>query len=220
MLQRLEQLRDLNALEGMARFGITTIRAYGISMPKLRTIARGIGHNHGMALHLWDSGIHEVRILATMVADPRILTKEQMERWCSDFDSWDLCDQYCNNLFRKTTFAWRKAVEWSARDEEYVKRAGFVLMASWAVGDKTSADARFLEFLPLIHREAADGRAMVKKAVNWALPQIGKRSRMLNDAAIQTALQLQRADSKTARWIAADALRELRSAAIQRRLKM
>jgi 3-methyladenine DNA glycosylase AlkD len=219
VLRILEQLRDPNVLEGMVRFGITTIRAYGIPIPKLRAIARRIGHNHEMALHLWESGIHEARILAGMIADPHMLTEEQMERWCSDFDSWDVCDQCCNNLLRKTTYAWRKAMEWSARDEEYVKRAGFVLMASLAVGDKTSPDARFLEFLPIIQREATDGRNMVKKAVNWALRQIGKRSQMLNDAAVQVARQLQQIDSRAARWIAADALRELRSAAVQRRLE-
>jgi len=220
VLQMLEQLRNPKALEGMARFGIATTHAYGISIPKLRAIARRIGRNHALVLHLWDSGIHEARILASMIADPHVLTEEQMEQWCGHFDSWDLCDQCCNNLFRKTAFAWRKAVEWSAREEEYVKRAGFVLMASLAAGDKTSADALFLEFLPIILREATDCRNIVKKAVNWALRQIGKRSQMLNAAAIQTALQLQQMDSRAARWIAADALRELRSAAVQRRLEM
>lgn len=219
VLQTLEELRNPSVLEGMARFGITTTHAYGIPVPKLRAIARRIGHNHAMALHLWDSGVHEARILASVIADPQMLTEEQMERWCSGFDSWDVCDQCCNNLFRKTTYAWRKAIEWSAREGEYVKRAGFALMASLAVGDKTSPDERFLEFLPIIQREASDNRNMVKKAVNWALRQIGKRSQMLNDAASQTALQLQRMDSKVARWIATDALRELRSAAVQRRLK-
>ncbi|MGQ9503216.1 MAG: DNA alkylation repair protein [Anaerolineae bacterium] len=220
VLQTLEQLRNPAALEGMARFGITTVHAYGIPIPELRVIAKRIGFNHGMALHLWDSGIHEARILASMMADPHMLTEEQMERWSSDLDSWDLCDQCCNNLFRKTAYAWRKAIEWSAREEEYVKRAGFALMASLAVGDKTSPDAHFLEFLPIIRREATDGRNMVKKAVNWALRQIGKRSQMLNDAAIQTALQLQQMDSRVARWIAANALRELCSMSVQRRLEM
>ncbi len=218
VLQTLEQLRNPEALDGMARFGITTVHAYGISIPTLRAIARRVGRDHNMALQLWSSRIHEARILASIVADPHLLTEEQMEQWVRDFNSWDLCDQCCNNLFRKTVYAWQKAIEWSARAEEYVKRAGFVLMASLAVGDKTSSDARFLEFLPVIQREATDGRKMVKKAISWALRQIGKRSQALNVAASQTASQLRQMDSPPARWIAADALRELRSAAVQRRI--
>jgi 3-methyladenine DNA glycosylase AlkD len=153
------------------------------------------------------------------VDEPAKVTEAQLERWARDFDSWDICDGVCSNLFDRTPFARGKAIEWSARREEYVKRAGFVLMAALAVHDKKAPDALFREFLPLIEREATDERNFVKKAVNWALRQIGKRNGALNRDAIAAAKRIRRIDSKAARWIAADALRELQSAAVQERLK-
>jgi 3-methyladenine DNA glycosylase AlkD len=211
--------RNPDALAGMARYGITTARAYGISIPHLRTLAKGIGTDHALAGQLWASGIHEARILAGLVADPRAATEAELEAWAGDFDSWDLCDQCCANLFERTPFAYAKAVEWSAREAAFVKRAGFVLMARLAVSDKRADDARFLAFLPLIQREATDDRNVVKKAVNWALRQIGKRNRALNAAAIKTANAIRALDSRAARWIAADALRDLESDAVQTRLE-
>ena len=210
ILTHLKSLHNPRNVAGMTQFGINPRNTLGVSIPTLRKIARQAGKDHRLAQELWASGIHEARILAAMVDDPARVTEAQMERWVKDFDSWDVCDQVCSNLFDKTKFAHRKAVEWSRRDEEFVKRAGFVLMAALAVHDKSAPDAAFIKFLPLIQRGATDERNFVKKAVNWALRQIGKRNRALNRAASATAREIQRIDSKSARWIAADALRELR----------
>lgn len=194
---------------GMARYGINPRNTLGVKIPVLREIAKQHRRDHALALQLWDSGIHEARILATLIADPKQVTEQQMERWVRGFDSWDVCDQCCSNLFDKTRYAWDKAVEWCKRDEEFVRRAGFVLMAALAVHDKKASDDRFLPFLTLIEQGATDERNFVKKAVNWALRQIGKRSPQLRKAAMQSARRIQKQDSKAARWVAADALREL-----------
>jgi len=219
ILKRLKSLSDPKAVEGMARFGINPKNTYGVSIPNLRMISKEIGRDHSLAQQLWSSGIHEARILAGMIDDPGMVTEEQMESWVKDFDSWDVCDQCCSNLFDKTEFAYQKAFEWSERNEEFVKRAGFVLMATLAVHDKKATDEELLKFLPLIKRESTDDRNFVKKAVNWALRQIGKRNVSLNKAAIKTAKKIQGIDSKSARWIASDALRELTSEAVQKRLR-
>ena len=219
ILTQLKSLGNPAAAEGMARYGINTEHAYGVSIPNLRKIARAIGKSRPLAEALWSSGIHEARILAGMVYPPAEITGRQMEEWVRDFNSWDLCDQCCNNLFRKAVDARGKAVEWSSRDEEFVKRAGFVLMACLAVHDKKAADAEFLEFLPVIMRESVDSRNLVKKAVNWALRQIGKRNLRLNQAAIATANEISEMNSAAAKWIAADAVRELASDAVQKRLR-
>ena len=218
ILEKLKSLSDPEAIAGMARFGINPENTYGISIPNLRKIARQIGKDHTLAEQLWLSGIHEARILACMIDDPKMVTEEQLERWVKDFDSWDVCDQCCGKLFDKTRFSYQKAIEWSRRSEEFVKRAGFVLMTQLAVHDKKSDDSQFEQFFPIIKREATDGRNFVKKAVNWALRQIGKRNRSLNKAAIEVTKEIGRMDSKPAKWIAADALRELTSEAIQRKL--
>lgn len=212
----LEQiLGDLKAranpdnVAGMARYGISVTGCLGVPMPVLRKMAREIGRDHDLAEGLWRSGIHEARILAGLVDDPALVTGEQMERWVPDVDSWDICDQLCSNLFGRTGLARQKAEAWSGRPEVFVKRAGFVLMAVLAVHDKKAADAFFAAFLPLIAREATDERNFVKKAVNWALRQIGKRNQALNLLAVEAAREIGRMDSKSAKWIAADALREL-----------
>jgi len=220
--QILEQLRLLanpDNVAGMARFGITTKNTLGISIYTLRPLAKEIGIDHPMAQELWDSGIHEARILAGYIADPNQMTEAQMERWTADFDSWDVCDQVCSSLFDRTPHAYAKAFEWSARQEEFVKRAGFVLMAALSVHDKKAPDSQLEAFLPVIAREACDGRNFVKKAVNWALRQIGKRNRRLNGLAIESAQAISQLDCKAARWIAADALRELTSVKVQSRLR-
>ena len=204
---------------GMARFGISTRDALGIPTPTLRKLAREIGSSHRLASELWKSGLHEARTLAALIDDPERVTEAQMERWAGEFDSWDVCDCCCGNLFDKTAFAYRKVAEWSRRREEYVKRASFSLMAALAVHDKKTANNKFLRFLPLIKRESTDERNFVKKAVNWALRQIGKRNLELHRGAVETALEIKKLDSRSARWIAADALRELRSAAVGRRLR-
>jgi len=219
ILKQLKSMSDPEAVAGMARFGISHRNALGVSIPDLRKMAKQTGKNRLLAQQLWRSGIHEARILAGMIDDPALVTEEQMERWVKDFDSWDLCDQCCSNLFDKTDFAYQKAVEWSSRDEEFVKRAGFVLMACLAVHDKKAEDKKFERFFSVIKREAADDRNFVRKAVNWALRQIGKRNLRLNRKGIRTANEIQRIDSKSARWIASDALRELTSQTVQRRLK-
>jgi 3-methyladenine DNA glycosylase AlkD len=169
---------------------------------------------------LWESGIHEARILASFVDDPRLVSERQMELWVRDFDSWDVCDQCCSALFDKTPFAYSKAAEWGRREEEFVKRAGFALMAALSVHDKKAADAAFLAFLPIIKKGAADERNFVKKAVNWALRQIGKRNLSLNKAAIRAADEISKMGPKSARWIASDALRELMSAPVKKRLRL
>jgi 3-methyladenine DNA glycosylase AlkD len=218
VLERLKSLGNPEAVAGMARFGINPENTYGISIPVLRKLAREIGRDHLLAEQLWSSGVHEARILASMVDEPRLVTEEQLERWAAEFDSWDVCDQCCGNLFDKTEFAYRKAIEWPARDEEFVKRAGFALMAWLAFHDKRAPDEAFLAFLPVIVRESADGRNYVKKAVNWALRQVGKRNAALNIMAIDAAREIQARGSKAGRWIAADALRELTSEAVRERL--
>jgi 3-methyladenine DNA glycosylase AlkD len=218
ILDQLKALANPEAVAGMARYGINPENIYGISIPVLRSIAKQAGRDHGLADELWDSGIHEARLLACFIGDPKQVTEAQMERWAADFDSWDVCDQCCSNLFDKTPFAYQKAVEWSGREAEFTKRAAFALIAALAVHDKKAEDARFELFLPILLREATDERNYVKKAANWALRQIGKRNRRLNRLAIQTAEEIARIDSKSARWIAADALRELQSEKIQKKL--
>lgn len=222
---KLEQvLRELRSkanprnVEGMARFGISSVNTLGISIYDLRPMAKRIGRDHGLAGKLWSTGIHEARLLAGFIDEPEKVTEKQMETWAVDFDSWDVVDQVCSNLFDQTEFAYAKAVEWSEREEEFVKRAGFVLMASLSVHDKSAPDSRFEEFFPIIKRESTDERNFVKKAVNWALRQIGKRSLALNGKAIKAAEEISRNDSRSARWIAADALRELKSDKVRRRL--
>jgi 3-methyladenine DNA glycosylase AlkD len=209
ILERLKSLSDPKAIEGMEKFGIIAKNTYGVSIPELRKIAKEVGRDHFLAQKLWSSEVHEARLLACLIDDSRMVSEEQMENWVRAFYSWDVCDQCCSNLFDKTKFAYRKAVEWSSRGEEYVKRAGFVLMATLAVHDKAAEDETFIGFLPIIKRESVDERNYVKKAVNWALRQIGKRNELLRAKAIETAKEMQKTKSKSALWIANDALREL-----------
>jgi len=219
IISKLQRLSNPQAVAGMARYGINPAKIYGVSIPNLRSIAKEIGTDHELALDLWNSGIHEARIIAGMIADPDRTTERLADSWVKDFDSWDVCDQCCMNLLRYTGFAYSKAVEWSSSDKEYVKRAGFVMMACLAVGDKKAGDEKFLAFLPIIKKEAGDSRNYVQKAVNWALRQIGKRDAALNRKAIETAEEIQNMTVRSAKWIASDALRELKSEAVQTRLK-
>jgi len=187
-------------------------------MPVLRKMAKEIGKNHKLALELWDSGIHEARILAGFIDEPEKVAEKQMEKWVGDFDSWDVCDQVCSSLFDKTPFVWKKLEEFTKRKEEFVKRTGFTLMAYLAVHDKKAQDKDFIKLLPIIKREATDERNFVRKAVNWALRQIGKRNKNLNKEAIKMAQEILRIENKTAKWIASDTIRELTSPSIQKRL--
>lgn len=218
VIERLRSLGDLKAVAGAARFGIHVPNLLGVSAPNLRKLAQEIGSDHRLAAELWRTGVHDARILAALLDDPAKVTRRQMDQWAGDFDSWAVCDAACCCLFDKTPYAWDKALAWIGRNPEYVKRAGFVLMAALAVHDKRAADERFEAFLPLLVQHAADERNFVKKAVNWALRQIGKRNAHLNAFAIRTAESIRRIDSSAARWIASDALRELTSKKVQARL--
>lgn len=219
ILRQLKSRASPANLEGMARFGMTIEKRLGVSVPDMRRIAKDAGKDHELAAKLWKTGIAETKILASMVAVAEEMSAEDMDCWVLGFDSWDVCDQVCMNLFEKTRFARQKISEWSNREEEFVKRAAFALIACLAVHDKALADQEFIDCLQLIERAATDERNFVKKAVNWALRSIGKRNTRLNQAAIKTAKALQRSDSKAARWIAADAIRELKSVAVQQRLR-
>jgi 3-methyladenine DNA glycosylase AlkD len=220
ILEVIQSLANPDNVAGMARFGINPHNTLGVSIPQLRKLAREQGKNHNLALALWQNGIHEARLLASMIDDARQVDEAQMEAWVQDFDSWDICDQVCGNLFDRTVLAYDKARDWSARNEEFVKRAGFVLMAGLAVHDKKASNTNFEPFFPILVREACDARNFVKKAVNWALRGLGKRNRSLNQIAIRTAQEIQELNCKAGRWIAADALRELTSEKVQSRLKV
>ena len=219
IINELESLSNPEDVEGRARFGINHTKTYGVRMPELRRIAKTAGKDHELAEKLWNAGYGETKILAGLVEDPKMVTEDQMENWVSGFDSWDVCDQCCINLFRKTPFARQKVFEWSIREEEFVKRAAFAMIAVLAVHDKKAEDKEFEEFFSLIIRESSDSRNFVKKAVNWALRQIGKRNLNLNKRAIEVAEEISTIDSKSAKWIAADAIRELESEKIQERLR-
>jgi 3-methyladenine DNA glycosylase AlkD len=209
---------DPKNVEGMARFGIRPENNYGVSVTEIRKFAKIIGKNHKIALQLWDSGIRDARMVAALIDDPQLVTESQIESWVSDLNSWDICDHCCGHLFDKTKFAYDKAFEWSGREPEFEKRAGFALMAWLPIHDKKVNDEEFLKFLPVIKRESHDDRNYVKKAVNWALRNIGKRSQFLNKNAIKTAEKIKKMDSRSAKWIANDAIRELTSEKVQARL--
>lgn len=218
VLKKLKSKSNPKNIAGMARFGINPENTLGVSIPDLRGLAKEIGKNHKLAGELWKSGIHEAKILAGMVDCPESVTDRQMDRWVRDFDSWDVCDQVCMNLFDKTPLSFKKAAEWTKSPKEFVKRAGFSMMACLAWHDKVSADEKFAKFFPLMKNEAVDGRNFVKKAVNWALRQTGKRNLSLNKKAIKAAREIQKINSKSAKWIASDAIRELESPAVQKKL--
>jgi 3-methyladenine DNA glycosylase AlkD len=219
VLDKLQSKAKPDQLAGMAKYGMAVERRLGVSVPEMRKLAKEIGKDHKLALELWKTGIAEARIVAAMVGDPDKLTEEQMEDWVKGINSWDVCDQVCMNLFEKDQLAWKKAVDWSEREEEFIKRTAFSLIACLAWQDKKASDEKFIALLPVIIRGATDERNFVKKAVNWALRNIGKRNLNLNEAAIRTAKEIQQLDSKAARWIASDAIRELESQAIQTRLQ-
>ncbi len=219
ILRELKSMEDPSCVAEMARYGIRSEKSYGISMKKLMAIKRRVGKDHELAAGLWSSAIHDARVLACLVDDPKLVTEAQMERWAKDFDNWAVCDGCCGHLFDKTPLAYRKAREWTARNEEFVKRAGFVLVATLTVHDKKAEDDEFLVFLPTILEAATDERQYVMKAVNWALRQIGKRNPHMNREAIRVAKRIHKMDSRSARWIASDSLRELTSEPVQTRLK-
>ena len=205
----LKDKADAGYLAGMQRYGIDNTNALGVRLPELRKLAKTIKKDHQLALNLWDTGLHEARLLASLIDDPAQVTEEQINSWTKDFNSWDICDQVCGNLFDRTPFAMSKALEFSVHEAEFIKRAGFVLMAEYAVHNKTAPNDSFIALMPIIEREAWDNRNFVKKAVNWALRQIGKRNDVLKVIAIQTARNILKQDHKAAKWIASNALAEL-----------
>jgi 3-methyladenine DNA glycosylase AlkD len=219
VLDKLQSRAQPEQLKGMAKYGMAVEQRLGVSVPDMRKLAKEIGKDHKLALDLWRTGIAEARIVAGMIGDPAKLTEEQMEEWVKGINSWDVCDQVCMNLFEKNQLAWKKIIDWSEREEEFVKRTAFSLIACLAWHDKKASDEKFIELLPVIIRGATDERNFVKKAVNWALRNIGKRNLKLNEAALNTAKEIRRLDSKAAHWVAADAIRELESAAIQSKLR-
>ena len=218
VMEKLTAQADPDQLEGMSRYGITTEKRLGVTVPQMRVIAKQTGKDHQLALALWETGIAEAMIVAAMVDVPAEVTEAQMEAWVVSFNSWDVCDQVCMNLFEKTPQAWQKVRDWSVREQEFVKRAGYALLACLAWHDKSAADEDFIAMLPVIKSGATDERNYVKKAVSWALRNIGKRNSNLNAIALQTAQDLKEMDSKPARWIGSDAVRDLNSDATRRRL--
>jgi 3-methyladenine DNA glycosylase AlkD len=219
VLDRLQSRAKPEQLPGMAKYGIVVEKRLGVAVPDMRKLAKELGRDHKLALDLWRTEIAEARIVAGMIGDPAKLTEQQMEEWVKGIDSWDVCDQVCMNLFEKNQLAWKKIIDWSERKEEFVKRTAFSLIACLAWHDKKASDEKFVELLPIIVREATDERNFVKKAVNWALRNIGKRNHNLNEAALKAAKEIRQLDSRSARWIAADAIRELESDAVQARLR-
>jgi 3-methyladenine DNA glycosylase AlkD len=219
VLDELRKLSRPDQLAGMKRFGMTIDQRLGISIPQLRKLAKQIGQNHSLAQELWQSRIAEAMILAALIDDPKQLTSTQMDEWVADFNSWDVCDQVCMNLFDKTPLAWQKVYEWSEREEEFIKRAAFALIACLAWHDKEAADEQFIQYFPVIQKAANDERNFVKKAVSWALRHIGKRNASLYPRVLQIASQLKESSNKTARWIGSDAIRDLNTESTLRRMK-
>jgi 3-methyladenine DNA glycosylase AlkD len=219
VLRELKTLAKPAVREKMSYFGVNVPKAHGIPAPILHALARRIRKDHRLAEELWASGIHEARILATLIGDAEKVTAKQMDRWAREFNSWDVVDACCRYLYAFAAPAWQKVEAWSRRPEEYVKRAAFSLAAYLSYLDKRSPDARFEQVLRIVERESDDDRNFVRKSVNWALRNIGKRNLRLNRAAICTAERVRLRGSRAARWIAADALRELRSPTVQARLR-
>lgn len=209
VIAKLRALENPQTLAGKARFGIDVSKALGLSMPEIRGIAKEITKDHALAEAMWQADIHETRLIASMIDIPAEVDEAQMERWVTGFNSWDICDQTCGELFDRTPFAVKKIHEWATREEEFVKRAAFALIAWLAVHDKKRPDADFLQFLPIIESASCDQRNFVRKAVNWALRQIGKRSVKLHGPAMALAERLSHFDNKTARWIGNNAVKEL-----------
>jgi 3-methyladenine DNA glycosylase AlkD len=219
VLSELKKHADPKARVQLAYFGVRVPKAYGISAPVLHAFARHIGKDQSLAEELWSSGIHDARILAPLIGESEKITSAQMERWVCDFNSWDVVDTVCCYLYAAAKPAWHKIYEWSNRSAEFEKRAAFSLAAYLSYKDKSAGDAQFERFLSVIERQAHDDRNFVRKAVNWALRNIGKRNPRLNEAAIRSAERIRKQDSRAARWISADALRELKSEAVQTRLR-
>lgn len=221
IIKELKSFYDPSSVEGMKRGGINPEKAFGVKIPILRKMAKKLKTNHNLAQELWDLGYRETMILAAMIDDPMQVTEEQMEKWVASehFSYWEIVDQTCMNLFYLTRFAYKKAVEWSSREEEFVKRAAFALMAVLAWKDKEVVDSKLELFFNYIKKESLDNRNNVKKAINWALRQIGKRNLTLNKKACAVAKEIFEIEAKSSKWIAKDAIKELESDSVQERLR-
>jgi len=205
-------------VEGMARYGIVSPKAFGVSAGNLKSIARRIGKDHALALKLWKSGWYDARALCAFIADPKKVTPALMNRWAKDFDNWAITDGLCIHVFRRTPHAHAMVKAWTGRKREFEKRAGFSMIATLAVHDKDAPDKTFVSYLRVIEKHSTDHRNGVKKAVNWALRQIGKRNASLYKRAVVVAERLEKSTDPTARWVAKDALREFRNLKIMARV--
>jgi len=219
ILSYLKSKSDQEVANGMTRYGIKPSFLLGVQIPVLRDLAKKYRYDHNLAQELWGTGIHEVRIFASMIDDPKLVTDDQMENWIREFDSWDICDQVIMNLFEKHPAAYYNALKWCKRKAEYERRAGFVMMARLAVSDKKANDEMFISFFPYIIEAVNDNRNMVKKAVNWAIRQIGKRNKRLHAEAIKLSESIMQMEYKSAKWIAGDAIRELNDEKIISRIR-
>jgi 3-methyladenine DNA glycosylase AlkD len=219
VLASLKRLGTKRTRDGMARYAITSDKAFGVTVGELRQMGKRLGPNHELALRLWETGWYEARMLAAFVDDPDIVTPAQMDRWCKDFDNWAICDTVCFHLFDKTPHAFRKVAHWADRRNEFEKRAAFALLASLGVHDKKTGDEEFARCLPLIERAANDERNFVKKGVSWALRVVGRRSPELHAASVKLSEKLTESENPAARWIGNGALKELTSNAVTKRLK-
>jgi len=219
IITKLKKNTDTKNIEQMTRFGIFPNKTFGVKVPILRTLAKKIGKNHELAGKLWKKGYRETQILASIIDEPKEVTERQINNWISDFNYWEICDQCVINLFEKIPFCWEKCFSLAQDEREFFRRTGFVLMARFAVSNKKATDEKFLQFFPLIKKFSTDERVMVKKAVNWALRQIGKRSLVLRERALKTAQEILQIDNKTAKWIARNAIRELENEKIIARIK-
>ena len=218
VITSLKRIATKATLEGMARYAIPSDKAFGVSMTNMNLLAKRLGRNHELANTLWETGWYEARMLASLIDEPARVTSAQMDRWCRDFDNWAIVDTVCFKLFDQTAYAWRKVTQWCARPDEWIKRAGFALLWSLTVHDKLANDEPFLQGLAFVERAADDERHFVKKAVNMALRAVGKRNLALNAAAVSVARRLADSSSAAARWVGKDALRELTSPGVTRRL--
>jgi 3-methyladenine DNA glycosylase AlkD len=203
----------------LSRYGITAPKAYGVPVGTIQQLGKQLGRDHDLAVALWATGWYEARMLCAWVDQPERVTPAQMDRWARDFDNWGICDTICVHLFDRTPHAWKKLAPWSRRREEFVKRAAFALLAGLSLHDKQAEDQSFLSTLPLIERAAEDDRNFVKKGVSWALRVMGRRNRRLNSACLETARRLVDADQPAAQWIGRQAVKELASPLVRRKLR-
>jgi 3-methyladenine DNA glycosylase AlkD len=217
-IESLEQMSSKHDYDNLARFGITANKAFGVSVANIRLLAKRLGRNHELAAKLWDTGWYEARMLTSFVDEPARVTPTQMDRWCRDFDNWGITDTLCFHLFDRTPHAWAKVAQWSDKRAEFVKRASFALLASIALHDKKAPDEPFLESLTFIERAAPDDRNFVKKGVSWALRSVGRRNAALHEASVALSRRLVASSEPAARWIGKDAVKELTSPAVLRRL--